>query len=270
MTNNDVLYISDTDNHRIVVIYLRSNMNSFTIDCGSGSNMNQFNTPRDVFTTSTSLYVIDRGNFRIQRLALNGTNPITALNHSHTPFYLHIDDDANIYFTDEDLHRVFFYLSNNSNSITVAGTGKNGSADSELNTPYGLFVNSDGIMYIADCNNHRIMKWKRGNSSGIRVAGDGAPGNSLAQLNQPMYVMIDTNEYMYISEAGNHRITRWAPSSNTGVCIAGCTSKGGGGDDPDQLNGPLSLAFDSDGSLYVSDHNNHRIQKFTIRPNPGK
>jgi hypothetical protein len=67
---------------------------------------------------------------------------------------------------------------------------------------------------------------------------------------------------MYISEAGNSRITRWAPNSTFGVCIATCT--GTAGIASTQLNAPLSLAFDSHGSLYVSDGSNNRVQKFQI------
>jgi sugar lactone lactonase YvrE len=96
------------------------------------------------------------------------------------------------------------------------------------------------------------------------VAGDGTSGTSSTQLSYPTQIVIDTNDYMYISEGGNSRITRWPPNSNYGECIAACT--GTSGTASTQLNGPFSLAFDSDGSLYVTDTANNRTQKFQILP----
>jgi sugar lactone lactonase YvrE len=127
------------------------------------------------------------------------------------------------------------------------GAGGSGSNNNQLNQPYGLFVDENGTIYIADYKNHRIMKWYSGATSGIMVAG---------------------NEYMYISEYGNSRITRWPPNANYGECIAACT--GTTGTASTQLYEPYSLAFDSNGSLYVSDTGNNRIQKFQILPNNSK
>ena len=95
------------------------------------------------------------------------------------------------------------------------------------------------------------MKWTKNAFFGTCVAGDGRQGSSTANLNEPVYVVVDTHGYMYITEDKNHRVTRWEPSSAVGVCIAACT--GMGGTAPNQLSNPHSLAFDSDGSLYVSE-----------------
>ncbi|CAF1330964.1 unnamed protein product [Rotaria sordida] len=67
---------------------------------------------------------------------------------------------------------------------------------------------------------------------------------------------------MYITDFGNNRILRWPPNSNSGECIAVCTGVSGNG--IDTLNGPFSLAFDSYGSLFISDGQNNRVQKFQI------
>ena len=144
----------------------------------------------------------------------------------------------------------------------VAGNGVAGSDNNQLDTPYGVFVNHAGTIYVADCHNHRIMKWLSGASSGVIVAGNGAASSSSTQLNSPTQIIVDANGYMYISESGNSRITRWAPNSTFGVCIVACT--GTPGIASTQLYAPHSLAFDSNGSLYVSDYGNHRVQKFQI------
>jgi sugar lactone lactonase YvrE len=264
ISNNDVLYISDRDNNRIVVVDLNSTNSIYIIGSGPGSGSSQFNNTLDLFVTNTSLYVLDYGNDRVQQTSLNGSNPCTVLNFSGlaSPYYLYVTDNDNIYLSDTSNNRVLLFPSNSTNFTMVAGTGVAGSNNTQLNQPNGIFVNQNGTIYIADCGNNRIMKWYSGATSGIMVAGNGTAGSSSTQLSHPTQIIVDTNDYMYISEVGNAHITRWPPNSNYGECIAACN--GTSGTASTQLNGPQSLAFDSDGSLYVSDSLNNRIQKFQI------
>jgi sugar lactone lactonase YvrE len=270
ISRSDVLYISDTENHRIVVVHLNSITDSFAIGSGLGSDSGQFNAPRDVFVTSSSLYISDFGNRRVQKSSLDGSNAITVATFGELdlPKYLYIDNNANIYVSDSSRHSVLFFRSNATNFTIVAGTGVAGSNDDQLDRPFGVFVNDVGTIYIADCYNHRIMKWLSGASSGVRIAGDGTPGDTSAQVHAPTQIIVDENEYMYISESFNGRITRWAPNANFGLCIVACS--GISGTASTQLSYPHSLAFDSNGSLYVSDYDNHRIQKFQILNYRGK
>jgi streptogramin lyase len=263
ITQNDVLYISDSYNHRIVVIHLNYSINISLIGSGPGSNLNQYNVPYGLSITNTSLYVIDENNHRVQKTSLDGSNPSTVpgLSGLNWPYYLYVDNNDNIYVSSTGSGSVLLFLSNSTSSSIVAGTGVLGSNNHQLNQPYGIFVNQNGTIFIADYNNHRIMKWFSGASFGILVAG-GTSGPGSTQLYLPTQIIVDTNEYMYISEAGNSRITRWAPNSIFGVCIAACA--GTTGTASTQLNAPHSLAFDSHGSLYVSDRANNRVQKFQI------
>ncbi|CAF3924740.1 unnamed protein product [Adineta steineri] len=259
---NDVLYISDTANDRIVVVDLDHTDNVSFIGSGPGTNLGEFDGPFGISTTNTSLYVIDFGNDRVQKMLLNGSNPIRipGITHFNRPHYLFVDNNDNIYLSDTFNHTVLLFLPNSTNGTIVAGGIIYGSNDDQLFFPNGIFVNSNGTLYIADHQNHRIMKWFSGASSGVRVAGNGTGGSSLTQLYLPMDVIVDTNEYMYISDAGNSRVMRWIPNSTYGDCIIGCT--GTSGVASTQLNYPVCLAFDSKGSLYVNDYANNRIQKF--------
>ncbi len=264
ITSNDILYISDTNNNRIVVVDLTSRTNTSIIGSGPGSNSTQFNTPYGLFVTDTSLYVIDFANYRVQKSSLNGSNPSTVpgISSSNSPYYLYVDNGDNIYLSDTFKNRVLFFPYNSTNFTMVAGTGISGPNNDQLYNPFGVFVNQNGTMYIADCYNHRIMKWFAGATFGIIVAGNGTSALTSTQLGNPAQIIVDTNEYMYISEIGYQRIMRWAPNSTFGVCIASCT--GLIGNAANELNWASSLAFDSNGSLYVNDKVNNRIQKFQI------
>jgi sugar lactone lactonase YvrE len=264
ISNNDVLYISDRNNDRIVVVDLHSINNVSIIGSGPGNNSNQFNDPYDIFVTNTSLYVVDCGNSRVQKTSLNGSNPSTVLGFSGlaSVYFLHVDNNDNIYLSDFNSNSVLLFLSNSTNFTVVAGTGVAGASNNQLNSPRGIFVNQNGTIYIADMENNRIMKWYSGATFGIMVAGNGISGAGSTQFNSPIQIIVDSNDYMYISERSNSRITRWPPHSNYGECIAACT--GTTGTASTQLNSPRSLAFDSYGSLYVSDAGNNRTQKFQI------
>ena len=58
----------------------------------------------------------------------------------------------------------------------------------------------------------------------------------------------------------NHRIQRF---TSEGVFVS---KWGTGGTGNGEFSGPEGVAVASDGSVYVSDVNNHRIQKFTVGP----
>ena len=224
--------------------------------------MNLLNRPRGLSTTNISLHVADTDNWRVQQLSLKGTYATTTLNLSglYQPFYLYVDDHSNIYFSAFRAHQVLHFRPNSTNATRIIGTGVAGSSNDQLNGPYGVFVTDDQAIFVADASNHRIMKWLLGATSGIRVGGSGISGSDSTQLSHPTQVVVDMNGYMYISDDRNHRIVRWAPNSIFGVCIAACT--GARGIASNQLKRPHSLAFDSKGALYVTDYENHRVQRF--------
>ncbi|CAF3409941.1 unnamed protein product [Rotaria sp. Silwood2] len=216
-------------------------------------------------------------NYRVVKLFKNKTNPITiagingvsgnTLNTSTIglSYGLFVDSNENLFVSDTNNNRVVRYSSNSSSGmpgLVVAGNGTEGSSASQLSSPYGVYVNAVGTLYVADSGNSRIQRWNKGASFGVTVAGTEVSGNSLSQLSYPMGIVVDSNEYMYIVDTGNNRILRWPPNSTSGECIVACT--GLSGTALDKLTMPFALAFDSYGSLFVSDQINSRVQKFQI------
>ncbi|CAF3035175.1 unnamed protein product [Rotaria sp. Silwood2] len=276
IANDNTLYIADVLNNRVVAIGPNSTT-AIAIIQNAPDSTSLFAYPIDVFVTQKYLYVSDMDNFRLVRLFKNGTDPVTfagiqgiygiSLNTSTISycFNLFVDSNENLYASDLDHHRVVRYPSNSSSGmpgVVIAGNGTSGTSASQLNGPYGIFVNEEGTLYVSDSSNHRIQRWNIGASSGMTAAGTGVHGNRLSQLSYPTGIVVDSNGYMYIVDYGNNRIIRWAPNSSSGICIAACT--GTYGNDVDMLSTPFALAFDSYGSLFISDGSNNRVQKFQI------
>ncbi|CAF3694434.1 unnamed protein product [Rotaria sp. Silwood1] len=87
---------------------------------------------------------------------------------------------------------------------------------------------------------------------------------TLNKLNGPTNFVFDSLGNIYISSYSCHWVTKWAPNATTGTHIAGSTT-GTAGSTNQLLNLPYGLVLDeSYSALYVSDRNNHRIQKFTL------
>ena len=173
---------------------------------------------------------------------------------------LFIVQNTILYCSMRDAHRIDqTFLDNPTNtSYLVAGTGTPGSAVNELKEPFGIFVETNLNLYVADANNNRIVFYRPGQSLGVILAGNGTPQNLL--LDFPTDVILDADKFLYIVDSNHHRIIRFKDTQF--YCIIGCT--GSLGSQPNQLNKPFSIRFDSYGNLYVSDEYNGRVQKFLL------
>ena len=95
----------------------------------------------------------------------------------------------------------------------------------------------------------------------------GAPGSAPGQFNFPRAVAVDGEGTIYVADSGNHRVQvfnadgtflrQWGSLCKLDT-KEGCVGAGDG-----QFNEPWGIAVGKDGSVYISDTWNHRIQKFT-------
>jgi uncharacterized protein (TIGR03437 family) len=170
-----------------------------------------------------------------------------------------------------------------SGSVGFAGDGGSATA-STTNTgpgvalygPRAIAFDSAGNYYLADSGNGRIRKVDTkgiittvaGNGT-LGFAGDGSAATS-ANLNQPSGVAVDSQGNIYIADTLNARI-RKVSSSGTISTVAGngllSYSGDGGPATGAQLNGPLGIAADNSGNLFIADSQNgvvRTVKKGTI------
>ncbi|MBZ5677067.1 MAG: hypothetical protein LAP61_22720 [Acidobacteriia bacterium] len=193
------------------------------------------------------------------------------------PLGVAVDSSGDIYIADHYNHRIRRVEASTGVITTVAGNGTQGysgdggpATSASLNDPVAVFVDTGGNLYIADYTNGRIRKVTAGNGvittvagdGSFRYSGDGGPATT-ASLNGPLGVAVDGTGNLYIADWDNNRIRKVSNGVITTVAGGGSPSSGtgdGGLATSTSLNGPSSVAVDSQGRVYVADTGNNRVR----------
>ncbi|CAF0904435.1 unnamed protein product [Adineta steineri] len=215
------------------------------------------------------LIIADSGNQRILRFSLNNPpSAATVIAGSHgvgcnisqfnSPDGVGIDSSGQLYVADFACNQVVKFPSN-SNSTT---SGTLLASVSEVGIISTNLLTND--IYVASYGANAIYKFVGGSGSPVIAAGGNDNGNALNQLSNPVGVYYDylyTNS-LYVADSGNNRIMKFtsgSTSSTFGTVVAGGNGAGSGAN---QLNTPRSIVVDSNGTLYIADGNNNRIQRW--------
>jgi uncharacterized protein (TIGR03437 family) len=196
-----------------------------------------------------------------------------------------VDGAGNLYIADFGNGRIRVVTKAIINTVagSAAGgirlTGGQAALSVQLNGPTGLAMDGNGNLYFAEgsigsgsglaTGDYRVWKVTAGfivvaAGNGLEsYAGDGGAA-ALAELNGPAGIAIDQAGTLYLADSLNHRIRRVTASGAIDT-IAGNGTPGFSGDGGPaiqaQLNGPLGVAVDGSGNIYISDTNNNRIRK---------
>jgi len=166
---------------------------------------------------------------------------------------------------------------------TFAGTGKAGETPdgaplvgTPLRGPRSLDFDRDGNLWLATREGNQVFKLDRKAGKIIHVAGTGAKGFTgdggapkLATLNGPKGIALDpVNNDVYLVDTENHAIRRINQRENRMELVAGNGKRADGPDgDPLQcaLNRPHGIWVDADGTVFISDSENHRVRSVATR-----
>jgi sugar lactone lactonase YvrE len=286
-------------------IYNFTTIAGLATNWGSADGTNsaaRFDRPYGVAVdTNGNLYVADKENHTIRKIAPVGTNWVTttiaglaetsgsadgtnSIARFNAPPGVALDTAGNLYVADRDNYtiRKIEPVGTNWVTTTIAGlTGNSGSADGTnsdalFNEPCSVAVDTNGNLYVADLSNYTIRKimpvgtnWVTSTIAGLAGAVGSADGtNSTARFEHPWGIAVDTNGNVYVAEYGNFTIrkitsvgTNWVTSTIAGLATNWGSADGTNSDA--RFSFPAGIAVDGDGNLYVADQGNYTIRKIT-------
>jgi streptogramin lyase len=204
---------------------------------GGKATAAELNGPRDIAVDSAGdLFIADTYNNVVREVAA-GTGVITTVAGDGTPGY----------------------------------TGNSGQANfAELNSPFGVAVDAYGDLFIADAGNNVVREVI--NSTISTIAGNGSAGYTgdhgsatVAELNFPASLALDSQGDLFISDEDNNVIREVTASSGKIKTVAGTGTAGYSGDHglatAALLSGPVGIAVDSSGNLFIADLANNVVRE---------
>ena len=263
------VYVSDSTNNQ--VSKWAPGAKTCTIAAGGngwGAALNQLKNPIAVFIDSKdNLYVSDYNGSRVLKfpsgstsatngvVVAGGNNNGTAANQLKDPTGVYVDSSGNVYVSDAGNYRVVKWEpSAKTGTVVIQGptyswfpSGLCGAGNDSLYVTQGKIVylgltfGSDGISKFP-LNGTETANYKN--------------GNSLGSGSTPAFPFLDKKGNLYMTEHGSNDVLVYKKPSF--VRIAGGAI---GGNASDKLNNPTGL-WVVNGTIYVGDYNNFRVQKW--------
>ncbi|MDP1832712.1 MAG: hypothetical protein Q8K67_11685 [Geothrix sp.] len=255
-----------------------------------GTTEARFNVPYAMAQDGIgNLFVSDWGNHTIRKItpsglvstlagtaaipgSADGTGPAASFKN---PSGVSLDGSGNIYVVDAGNNTIRMVTPAGVVS-TLAGTpGIIGHLDAtgpaaSFNGPTGLVVDGSGNVYVADCGNHIIRKIAPGGVVTTLAGTAGAPGSAdgpgaTAGFNGPTGITLDGSGNLYVTDRGNNTIRMITPAGvvSTLAGVAGTTGRADGLGSDASFSGPIGIAMDGSGNLYVTDIWNSTIRRIT-------
>ena len=185
-------------------------------------------------------------------------------NQLNQPYGIEMDKITNtLYIADYNNHRIMVYAKNaTSGTVGLGGQGA-GVNKTQLYNPLGIYLDYvSNSLLIANFAANNVVRWIRSEHEWILMAGDinGVANSTSTTLRRVYDIILDPMGNMYAADRDNHRIQFFMSGEYVGQTIAGVT--GVAGSNGSLFSGPRGLKLDNQLNLYVTDSDNHRIQKF--------
>lgn len=154
---------------------------------------------------------------------------------------------------------------------TIAGDGlpgmSNGSGRrTRFADPFGVVLDAAGNLYVADGGDNNSIR-KIGLDGVSTTFAGGVEGyaeglGTAASFNTPSGLAIDGAGNLYVADTGNNAIRKITPDGKVSTLAGdGLAGDKDGGGAAARFNGPIGVAVDADGVVYVTDTYNDRIRR---------
>lgn len=185
-----------------------------------------------------------------------------------------VDRNGNLYVADTRNNTIRKITPPGTVTTLAGSAGSEGSTNgtgtaARFNEPFGIAVDDNGTIYVADNSNNAIRKITE---AGVvtTLAGGGSPGSNdgtgtAAKLDEPRAIALDAGGTLYVADYDNHLI-RKITAAGVVTTIAGRADEPGSADGTGtsaSFRGPMGIAVDAAGVIYVADTGNHSIRRIS-------
>jgi sugar lactone lactonase YvrE len=279
---------------QIIITIAGTGANSNNGDGGQASVANINNPTWGVIDKFGNYYICSGLGHKIRKIDINGIITTVAgtgvggyngdggmadTSQIKLPGSVAVDSMGNVFIADISNHRVRKVDIASGIITTIAGTGISGfngdnimASSAQLYSPNDICFDKLGNLYISDAGNYRVRKIS---PSGIitTAIGDGIAGNSgdgglatNARINSSRSIAVDANNNLYVVNQGVGALNVRKVLVTTGIIntVAGSGSSTYNGDNIPATSanmGPVRIAFDNYGFMYITDNWNDRIRK---------
>ncbi len=106
--------------------------------------------------------------------------------------------------------------------------------------------------------------------AGLTLGATSGPGSGPGQFSAPHGLAVLPDGTLFVADSNNHRIQKFDRNGKFDMAFGGYSGANVTNPEPGTFNEPWGVAVGPDGSIYVADTWNHRIQKFDAAGNPLK
>jgi tripartite motif-containing protein 71 len=240
------VYVADSDNNRIQAF---SKAGEFIRRWGAlGDTLGKMAHPGGTLAADGKIYVADSGNGRIQTFTPRGRSPKVFATGMATPRGMAMNASGELYVADSARSVVHVFSPEGAPLRTI---GRRGAANGQFSSPRDVAIGPGDDVYVADFYNHRVQVFS-------------ADGTFLHKLDQQVHPAIEYPAALAFGPDGR----LYVGISLTSVIVldpqlgvVGLWGQYGSGNG--QLNWIEGLDVGPDGTVYVLDSGNDRVQAFS-------
>lgn len=249
------IYVSDTNNHRVVVFDYNGRVVRKFGDTGDQSKRLIF--PYGLAVVNGEVYVADAGLMKVAVFDTQGNfRRYFAEKVLKKPVGL-VYHDGKFYFTDVVRHQVVVTDRDGKELLAIGKVGRKEAG--EFYYPNGLAVGPDGRIYVADTNNSRVQVFDAQGKSLAVWQGDPEKGEGM--FASPVSAALDKAGNLYVSDPLTQRVAVVDPAGKMLTVV----QQAGPPDSGENLLIPAGIWIDSRQRLYVVDYGGSRLVIYDLK-----
>jgi DNA-binding beta-propeller fold protein YncE len=269
-------FVTDSGGKRIEVFNLLSSGGDYTGATfaytipSAVSGPGQFVGPRGLTTTSDNhLLLTDEWGFNLHEMTFTATGATATVNTTpiappvpgvNAPRGVHVAANGQIYISDYWNQRVE-YMNPNGTGAQAFGFRGNVSQSGAINFAWDAAIQPvTGDIFVANRENNQIAAFS---PTGAPLIIFGSNGSDPGQLSFPQGITFAPDGTLLVDDSGNNRIERFSLNAGdtTATWVATYGQFGAGSASPaGDLNNPTGISVAPDGTIWVADTLNNRIQ----------